>query len=146
MTAEETLARALKDEADRVDVDVTALHARTRERIAAPRRTSRPKAWPRVVLVAACVALLTGTGLAGTRLVLRGHLPGVPPGLPPHGGEVASRFTCPRQVTVDAAGRRRDASLVLELDGGPAAAASSVGAPMYSYSRDGATATLRLGN
>src|SRR3954469_1325639 len=99
MTAEETLARVLKDEANRVDVDVAALHASTRERIAAPRRTSRPRAWPRVVLVAAAVVLLRAAGRAGPRLLLDGHLSGLRPGLTAQRGDVATRFTCPRQVT-----------------------------------------------
>jgi hypothetical protein len=146
MSAEETLARALHEEADRVDVDVAALHARTGERLTADRRAPRPRSWPRVVLVAACVVLLLAAGLAGTRLLLDGHLPGPGPGLTAQRGDVATRFTCPRQVTVDAVGRQRDDSLLLDLRGGPAAAASSVEAPMYSYSRDGDTATLRLGN
>jgi hypothetical protein len=146
MSTRDTLARALKDEADRVDVDVIALHARTRERLNADRSAQRRRPWPRVVLVAACVVLLLATGLAGTRLLLDGGLPGLRPGLTAQRGDVATRFTCPRQVTVDAVGRQRDDSLILDLRGGPAAAASSVGAPMYSYTRDGDTATLRLGN
>jgi hypothetical protein len=146
MSFEETLARALQDEADHIDVDVYALHAGTRERLAGRRPVRQPKAWPHVVLVAACVALLLVAGLTGTRMLLQGRGGGLLTGAASQRGQVAATFSCPSQVSADAADRRRDDALVLDLGGGPAAAASSVGAPMYAYSQSGDTATLRLGN
>ena len=115
MSVEERLARVLHDEVDTLDVDVHRLHARTRVRLG-----TRPPASPRPsrtwvpLLAGAAVLLVVAGGLALAR-------PGdavrtVRPAGTSHRGGVAAGFTCPRQVTVVDAGRRRDDSFLPSLD------------------------------
>lgn len=144
MSVEERLARALHEEADAVDVDVQRLHARTRSRLDAGARP-RPRAgrsWVPLLAVAAVLLVVAG-GLALDRL--GDAVRSLGPAASRRGG-VADAFTCPRQVTVDDAGRKRDDSFLPTLEYGPAAAARELGAPRYDYDERGDRATLRLGN
>jgi hypothetical protein len=138
VSVEERLARALREEADGVDVDLHRLHATTRRRLgpAAPRRR-------RLTLLPALVA---GAVLVGTVGVAATVLDRPWDATTATAGRVDERFSCPAQVTADEADRVRDDALLLDLDAGPAAAAASVGAPRFAYSEDGDRALLRLGN
>lgn len=142
MSVEEQLTRALHDEAQRVEVDLPRLHARTRDRLPseAPRRRIGLLA---PVLVAALVLTVLG-GFALLRLGNESRT--APPAHAPHEGGVDEQFTCPVQITADEARRRVDDALVLDLDEGPAVAAREVRAPRYSYSETADRALLRLGN
>jgi hypothetical protein len=143
VTVEERLARALHDEAERVDVDVARLHARTRDRLRpAPRDRGHLRVRP-LVATAAAVALLLGGGVVVRSLDRPG--PSGPAGQSTAGG-VDTQFSCPAQVTADEAARVEDDALLVDLSGGPAAAAQLLGAPRYAYSEDGDRALLRLGN
>lgn len=139
MSVEERLARALHEEADAVDVDVQRLHARTRSRL--DTRRASP-AWVPLLAVAAVLLVVAG-GLVLDRLGDAVRTVGSAAG---RRGGVAEAFTCPRQVTVDDAGRKRDDSFLPSLAHGPAAAADELGAPRYAYDETGDRATLRLGN
>ena len=139
MNVEERLSRALHDEAERLDVDVARLHARTRARLRPVRhRHLRP-----LLAVAVVLAGLVGVG-AVVRSLDRTHATG-PAGQSTAGG-VDTQFSCPAQVTADEAARVQDDALLVDLSRGPAAAAQSLGAPRYTYSEDGDRVLQRLGN
>lgn len=145
MSVEERVARALRDEADRIDVDVVGLHAATRDRLR-PRPGNRLRSAPALAAAVAVALVLVG-GVTFTT-VLREVGVGVldaMTGTSEKGG-VASDFTCPRTVTVDDAGRRSDDSFLPDIGAGPRHAADAEGAPRYEYSSSGDRAVLRLGN
>lgn len=145
MSVEERLARALHDEVDTLDVDVQRLHARTRSRLGTrPPASPRPsRTWVPLLAVAAVLLVVAG-GLALNRL--GDTVRTIGPAGDSHRGGVAAAFTCPRQITVDDAGRKRDDSFLPSLDQGAAAAADFERAPRYDYDETGDRATLRLGN
>ncbi len=150
MNTEERLTRALHDEAERVDPDVERMYAATLRRLTKPgvRRTGE-LLWPLLVTVVV-LALLVGSAV-----ILQHHwqITVVPAGTSKAGG-VSTTFTCPGQITVDDAGRKRDDSFLPSIDGPRGisqeriaqAAADEVHAPRYSYVENGDDATLRLGN
>ena len=142
MSVEERVTRALHDEADRVDVDLQGLHAKTRRRLGttAPHRRIGVLA---PLLVAALVLTLVG-GIALLRLGDDSRT--TQPADGPREGGVDTEFTCPVQITADEARREVDDALVLDLAGGPAEAARGLGAPRYAFSETGDRALLRLGN
>lgn len=146
MNVEERISNALRQEADAVDVDVTRLHAATLRAIRPAPRSRRSRV---LVLVGASVAVLTVVLVA----VLVGGTTLFEASRPPTPAQtdrtsVATAFTCPRQLTVDDAGRRRDDSFLPSLTPGrgPAGEASANQAPRYAYVESRGTATLRLGN
>lgn len=145
MSVEERLSRALHDEADTVDVDVQRLYVRTWARLDAgtPPRPRASRTWVPLLAVAAVLVVVAG-GLALDRL--GDAVRTIGPAGDSRRGEVASTFTCPRQVTVDDAGRRQDDSFLPSLERGAGAAADELGAPRYAYDETGDRATLRLGN
>lgn len=142
MTVEERVSRALREQAETVDVDVARLHAATVR--ATRHRRPRPRRGAVVLLLTTVVAL--AAAVLGAAMLIQGSRTEVPSDPVPDRTSVARAFTCPRQITVDDAGRRVDDSFLPSLRGGPAAAATEVGAPRYGYSEAGRTATLRLGN
>ena len=146
MSLEERLTRHLHDEADARDVDLTRLHAGTRDRIAeraAP--AARRRSWARPALMAASVAAVLGAvvsaGVLGFRTVDRG-------GPAAQVGEegVNGVFDCPRQHTIPLDGSSDDDSFLPSLADGPAAMAGLVQAPTYELEVDGDRAVLLLGN
>jgi hypothetical protein len=143
MTVEERISRALREQAENLDVDVARLHAATlratRHGVRRPRRGV-------LVLVCAAVVAVLAAGMLGTALLVDDSRTPVLSNPAPDRTSVAKAFACPRQITVDDAGRRRDDSFLPSLRGGPEAAARQEGAPRYRYSEAGRTATLRLGN
>lgn len=145
MSVEERVARALRDEADRIDVDVAALHAATGDRLA-PHPGNRLRSAPALAASVAVALVLVGgitftTVLRDVGIDVLGRVTGSS-----EKGGVASAFTCPRTVTVDDAGRRSDDSFLPDIGAGPRHAADAVGAPRYEYSSSGDRAVLRLGN
>lgn len=145
MSVEERVTRALRDEADRIDVDVAALHAATRDRLA-PRPRNRLRSAPALAAsVAVALVLVGGITFATVFRDVGSGLLDTMTGTSEKGG-VARSFTCPRTVTVDDAGRRSDDSFLPHLDAGPRHAADAEGAPRYEYSSSGERAVLRLGN
>ena len=160
MNTEERLTRALHDEADRVDPDVDRMYAATLRRLTKPgvRRTGE-LLWPLLVAVVV-LALLVGSAVIlqhhwQKTVVPAGTSKAVPAGTSKAGG-VSTSFTCPGQITVDDAGRKRDDSFLPSIDVPPhvhvsqdriaQAAADEAGAPRYSYVENGDDAALRLGN
>ena len=145
MTLEERVQRALREEADGIDVDVAGLHAATRDRLARRSRHRLPVASALAAAVAVALVLVGGAPfLRGLRDVGTGALDRVT-GTSERGG-VADGFTCPRTVTVDDAGRRTDDSFLPDIGAGPRHAADAEGAPRYEYTSSDRRAVLRLGN
>jgi hypothetical protein len=139
VSVEGRLARALHDVAVRVEVDVSALHARTRDRLRPAPRVRRTPVRP-VLAAAVVLALLLGIG-GVVRSLARPDTTGSSTA-----GGVDAQFSCPAQVRADEAARVQDDALLVDLSRGPAAAAESLGAPRYTYSEEGDRALLRLGN
>ncbi len=144
MSTEERLARALQEEADRVDVDLVGLHAAIASRTAS-RRTGGARTRRAAPVLVAALVLVVLAGVALLRFDGTGLDRGLPADAPREGG-VDTEFSCPAQTTADEARREVDDALVLDLRDGPAEAARQVGAPRYSYREDGDRALLRLGN
>lgn len=143
MTVEERISRALDDQADAVDVDVARLHDATLRAVRRPRGRRGSRVSVLVGTAVTVAAVLAAVLSGGTPLLDASRTP-----TPAHRdrADVATAFTCPRQVTVDDGGRRRDDSFLPSLQGGPAGEASRDRAPRYGYVESGRTATLRLGN
>jgi hypothetical protein len=142
---EDRLTLALHEEADRTDVDVVALQAATHERLA--RRSRTRLRFPSALAAAAAVAVVLVGGITFMRVIRDADI-GVldrVTGTSVEGG-VANAFTCPRTVTVDAAGRRSDDSFLPDISAGPRHAADAEGAPRYEFTSSGDRAVLRLGN
>ncbi len=140
MRVEDRLARALREEAGAVEVDVARLHAETLRRVAArpaPRRGSRVA----VPVAAAVVVLALAAGVLALVQGLRGiDLPG-----PASNGPVDRGFSCAHRETLDLVHPVDDA-FQPTLANGAAAFAREVRAPRHALTISGRTATLRLGN
>jgi hypothetical protein len=142
MSVEERLGRVLQEEADRIEVDVPRLHARTLGRLPSDVRHRRTRLLAPLLGAALLLTVLGGIAL----LRLGDDTRTGPPTHDPVQGGVDTQFTCPVQITADEAAREVDDALVLDLAEGPAAAARSLGAPRYAYDESGRRAILRLGN
>jgi len=143
MSVEERLARALSDQAERVDVDVERMYAGTMRRLGRPRARRSGEVLGPLVVTLAVLALLVGSVV----ILHQGGLRLLGPSGTSKVGGVSTSFSCGGQVRVaDDAGRSQDDSFLPSLDGGPRAAADEAHAPRYSYVEHGDDATLRLGN
>ena len=144
MNIEDRVARALASEAERIDVDVEELRARTGDRLTAARVAEgapvRPARGPLLLAVAASVAL------AAAAAVFLGTGDRLGPATDPDPGDVESTFSCPVQRDIDVTSGAQDEFLPRLGRGGPAAVADEYHAPRWDFVEDGSRATLRLGN
>ena len=146
MNIEERVARELQREADRVTVDVTALHAATRDRIEARDHVPAARRGRALPLLAAAVVLLVVVLGAGSALLLHPGTSSADHSATSPAGGVETTFSCEHRTTIDFTRPQTDDAFVPTLEDGPAVFARTVQAPRWSYAVDGDTATLRLGN
>jgi hypothetical protein len=149
MSIEERLTRVLAQEAEQVDVDVTELRHRTRERLvdSGHRSTGRRRLSGPLAAAAAVAVLVVGGGVLGSRLA-DGDSGADEPAAPVTGGrahDVATRFTCPEHAPVDLSGAQDEFVPTLGT-GNPGRLAESLDAPRYVFEVTGRRAELRLGN
>ena len=146
MNVEERVAQELQREADRVTVDVTALHASTRDRVEAPGHGSAGRRGRALPLLAAAVVLLVVVLGAGSALLLHPGTSSADHSATSAAGGVETTFSCEHRTTIDFTRPQTDDAFLPTLEDGPAVFARSVEAPRWSYAVDGGAATLRLGN
>jgi hypothetical protein len=147
MRIEQKLAEALREDAERRDVDVDILWHRTRDRLH-DQPTPRRRRLPMVAAAAAAIAVTAGGLALGEVLTAEQSTPSAPGEREPAEGGVDDAFTCPEQITHDWTRPETvtDDHFVATLRGGPAHQAAVYDAPRFEYEEQGDSAFLRFGN